>query len=413
MSIEEKIEKRLKDLRTGLMTEDVDVSDIEQIVEDTREFILKVGREIRRIIESEKAEGRLPTVTLDNWYELLQIFEANILEISDVRAVKLPENFRATASCDVSTEPIRRGEFIFVAAPTGAGKDSLVARIISESKIGRPVVLNVDKFRQYYTLFEDYLDAKYPGGLKDKTFAMQTRDFSNDIYTVMEQLLLENFPGINIIITGTLSEPEWVKMIFKRIKAVTHTQYTTRMYGLIAKKGICHIATVQRYLSLIREDKPGTARYTSKEYLNVTVDNFARNFGVFEDIFNTEAGVIDSISLFRRAERLGENEESLKERRLYTTESDIGNISTNGKVQPLIRGMINAECEISEIELERLLEQAEKFKKYLMLQGVYTEVRDTINSFMPRGLGRTGLKTPALLSPQLPQLPSLDGGAVR
>ena len=78
----------------------------------------------------------------------------------------------------------------------------------------------MDKFRHYYPVFLERIKVDYPDGMKDKDFAAQTNGFAYEIYYTMQRLLLENFPGTNIIITGTIRDYEWVEETFKRFNLI-------------------------------------------------------------------------------------------------------------------------------------------------------------------------------------------------
>ena len=165
------------------------------------------------------------------------------------------------------TQAKKEAELIFVAAPTGAGKDHLVVKLNYQNPEKRYVELNMDIFRQYFPFFiED------TSKITDKNFASVTNEFSYEIYATIQEIILQEFPGTNIIITGTLRETDWVEDVFRRFKDDPKTAYKTKLLGLSVPKKESAISVIYRYLTIINSQKerlkkyPGTARYTTMKY---------------------------------------------------------------------------------------------------------------------------------------------------
>ena len=333
--------------------------------------------EIKRIIKEETEAGRLSDLKDEDVDLLAQIVMSELL----VKKIK-SENFRA------SNEQVerRQADLIFIAAPTGAGKDTLVRKISHDNPDKKYIVLNMDMFRSYYVYFKEYLLGVYPDGLTDRTFATQTNGFSYEIYYTIQRLVLENFPGTNVIITGTIREIDWVEETFKVFKADPYTEYTNKMYGLAVPKKICAVSAIERYLYSIKRYAPGTARYVNAEYYSDTTDNYIRNFGYFEDMVNSGSGILDVIEVYKRSIRQSDFSEdtllysSIPSRRKYPT------MTLTAK--QIVAEIINYDTDIGLIKLASLLDKVAIEKDYLMEQGLYKEVLCAIHEFASKETGR-------------------------
>ena len=72
----------------------------------------------------------------------------------------------------------KNGELIFVGAPTGAGKDYLVAKISSQNREKRYVELNMDIFRHVNGILQGHPDMKHIPGIDMTTRFFRTRFIS-------------------------------------------------------------------------------------------------------------------------------------------------------------------------------------------------------------------------------------------
>ena len=326
----------------------------------------KIKGEIKRIFREERESGRFSILSSDSSSDvdlLLQILMSEFL----IQKVK-KENFRES---DEDIEK-RKAEFVFIAAPTGAGKDTLVRKVIHDNPDKKYVVLNMDMFRSYYGYFFEHLLANWPNGLTDRTFAKQTNGFSYEIYYTMQRLLLENFPGTNIIITGTIRETDWVEETFRVFRSTPYTEYTNKLFALAVPKKICEISVIQRYLASITLDKPGTARYVSVDYYNDTTANYIKNFEYFERILNSGIGIIDTVEVYKRSNGINDyNEDTL----LYTsdvTRRRTPNVSISAS--QIVAGIVNQDVDIGPLKIADLVDTVELMKNYLIEQGLYREI---------------------------------------
>lgn len=154
----------------------------------------------------------------------------------------------------------KNADLIFVAAPTGAGKDSLVAKLEHDRPEKNYIELNMDRFRLYYKSILPDLK------LQDITYAEQTNELSYEIYYVIQQLLLNEFPGTNVIITGTLGETDWVENTFRMYKANEFTNYRITLASLAVPYMDSAFSILKRYVSLVDmyildKNADGTVKY--------------------------------------------------------------------------------------------------------------------------------------------------------
>lgn len=264
--------------------------------------MIDLNNKIKELIEEETKKGRFSVLNTTNNVKLIEQIINNYKKTNDIG--KENEN----------NDTIKNAELIFVAAPTGAGKDSLVARICHQNPEKHFIELNMDIFRHYFPLFVDKI-----GELKDKNFAEVTNEFSYEIYYTIQEILLQEFPGTNIIITGTLRDVDWVEKTFERFKADEKTNYTVKISCLAVPKKESAISVIHRYLGIVDSQKdklesyPGTARFTSMKYHNETFEKFPNNFTYFQNKFYEEPGrLIDSIDVHKR----GKNDYDLDENTL-------------------------------------------------------------------------------------------------
>ena len=193
--------------------------------------MIDLSKKIKEVIDSKTEDGTF-SVLDDSSIELIQ---------------QIFENYGHTNSLEQDMENIpKQAELIFIAAPTGAGKDSLVIKFNMESPEKRYIELNMDIFRHYFTRFIPDVTK-----LKDKTFAQDTNEFLYEIYATIQEILLSEFPGTNIIITGTLRETDWVEETFRKYKANDLTNYTIRLVALAVPKKESGISVIKRYVTLV------------------------------------------------------------------------------------------------------------------------------------------------------------------
>ena len=172
---------------------------------------------------------------------------------------------------NTSLEALPSAEMIYLGAPTGAGKDTLVRKIIIDNPDKNYVVLNMDIFRHYHNeiLFSNKR-------ISDIDFAKQTNQTSYELYYIIQEIILREFPGTNVIVTGTMRDIEWVKEIIERYKKDTKTNYNTRLVTLAVPTRESSFSIFERYLSMVdtRNGKNTPLRYTDLKYHDDTIQKF-------------------------------------------------------------------------------------------------------------------------------------------
>lgn len=352
------------------------------------ELVKRIASEIKRIIEEESKAGRF-SILCDKYVDLIVQIVISEIMIGKIRK----ENFRA--SDEIANRQM--AELIFIAAPTGAGKDTLVRKVAHNNSDKKYVVLNMDIFRHYYSAFQDFLKSKYPGGLTDREFALQTNGFSYEIYYTMQRLILDNFPGTNVIITGTIRETGWVEDTFRIFKSNPYTQYTNKLLALAVPKNICAFSAIERYLLSIKKYEPGTARYVSSDYYSDTTEKFTTNLSYFERIVNSGEGLIDVIEVYKRSTIQNDfSEDTL----LYTSDASKNVVrDTKLTATQVVESIINADADVGLIKIAVLLDRIKLMQEYLKAQGLYQEVLVAIKAFaekekMKKSINQIGDTTP-------------------
>ena len=313
---------------------------------------------IKNIIEQETKKGHFKVLNQDSDVEVIQQILSNYEKTNSIKH-------------DFNDLP-KKAEMIFVAAPTGAGKDTLVARLCHKNPEKKYIELNMDIFRQYFSQFLESI-----GELTDKNFAEKTNDFSYEIYFTVQEMLLREFPGTNIIITGTLRETNWVQKTFERFKSDEKTDYNTKLACLAVPKKESAISIIKRYISIVNvnsqygrrlEKYPGTARYTTMQYHDETFERFPKSLEYFEQKFLEEPGkLIDTIEVYKRGTFVYDLDEDT---RVYTSEDkDDTRTALDAITQLRIK---NYEIEFEEISA--LVHRIMNNKEYLKSQNTLREV---------------------------------------
>ena len=279
----------------------------------------------------------------------------------------------------------KEAELILVVAPTGAGKDSLVNRINYENPEKNYIELNMDMFRHYFSKFIEDTDE-----LKDKTFAEQTNEFSYEMYYTIQEILLQEFPGTNIIITGTLWQTDWIEETLKKYKDNEYTNYTTTISSLAVPSKDSAFSIIKRYVSIVDNEVkkindddeliyspdfvPGTARYTSLKYHDETFEKFPINLKYFQNLFEN-GKYIDCMKVYKRANKENDYSENTL---VYSSDLDE---SGEDAVQ-VVKKIQNAVSQITEEDIIDLCDRIKDRKnmKYLKNQDLFNDiVRDLSN----------------------------------
>ena len=141
--------------------------------------------------------------------------------------------------------------------------------------------------------------------ISDKDFAKATNQTSYELYYIIQELILQEFPGTDVIVTGTMRDFDWVQEIVNRYKNDQKTNYDISLVSLAVPINESALSIFERYLRLVDErnqDSDEPLRYTDLEYHNDTVHKFATNFRLIEDDFhqNPNTRLFNSIKLYRR-----------------------------------------------------------------------------------------------------------------
>ena len=319
---------------------------------------------IREIINQELDSGRF-----------FFFFETSVNLIEQIIS-----NYEVTnnLSQDFSNLP-KKADLIFVAAPTGAGKDSLVSRLNYANPDKNYIELNMDMFRHYFSKFIPDVQ------LHDRTFAEQTSEFSYEMYYVIQEILLTEFPGTNIIITGTLWKTDWVEETFKKYKANENTDYKITLASLAVPEKDSAFSILKRYVSIVdngiigkdnngniiySEDfLPGSARYTNLDYHNATFDKFPENLKYFQDMFQ-RGELIDCMEVYKRSAKESDFSENTL---VYSSENpEQANISA----LDVIMQLRNSDSQITQDDIFSLFEVLtdDKNQAYFKGQKVIEEI---------------------------------------
>ena len=311
---------------------------------------------IKELIEQETSKGHFSVLDSSN-VELIEQILRNYQHSNNLKEYS-PD------------EPIKKAELIFVAAPTGAGKDALVARLNHQNPEKNYIELNMDIFRHYFPEF-----IKEPQNLTDKNFAQMTNEFAYELYYTIQELLLQEFPGTNIIITGTLRETDWVEDTFKKFKEDENTDYSVKLVCLAVPKLESSLSVIHRYVEIVNTQKnrleyyPGTARYTTLQYHDETYERFPKSLEYFQEIFEKEPGkMIDCIEVHKRGQSIYDLDENTK---IFSTEDGNNEAKTPLEAVTKLRSK-PYQAKFEKIDL--IMNKIRDNKTYLESQGTLIEI---------------------------------------
>ena len=319
---------------------------------------MDLKEKIREIIEKERSSNHFSILDTNKSVDLIAQIIKNYEDLGKIEA----------EDKNLENGEKKKGELIFVAAPTGAGKDNLVAKLNYQNKDKNYIELNMDIFRYYFPFFIDKI-----GKLTDKTFAKETNEFSYEIFSTIQEVLFSEYPGTNIIITGTLREIDWVEEVFKKAKSDEKTDYNVKLACLAVPKKASSIAVIYRYLGIINVGKerlekyPGTARYTTMEYHDETYERFPKNFEYFERKFKENPGeLIDCIEIYNRSKNVTDMKENS---RVYSSDEDKDTTALE-----VVNELRNKDYKVDYESFSLLVSRIIKNKEYLKSQGTLKEV---------------------------------------
>ena len=272
-------------------------------------------------------------------------------------------------------------KMIYLGAPTGAGKDILVRKLEQLEPNKRYVVLNMDIFRHYHSEITGEC-----GTILDKDYAKRTNQSSYEMYYLIQELILREFPGTNIIVTGTLKDLDWVKSIMKRYKEDSDTNYEVELDTLAVEKNESAFSIFERYLNLVdaRDDSVRALRFTDIGYHEATTRDFIKNVRALEEDMKTEPEdkrLIDGIKVFGRSKNIFDATEN-------TTMYDSSYPERYGdSCIPVISKKMNTFATIDNDRIERLLDILRRNKRYLISQGLYKDILDALKEILVSQLG--------------------------
>lgn len=264
-----------------------------------------------------------------------------------------------------SVNPSPKAEMIYLGAPTGAGKDTLVRKIMQDNPDKDYVILNMDMFRHYYSEFSNGTEE-----ISDKNFARKTNQVSYEIYYMIQEIILKEFSGTNVIVTGTMKDLEWVKEIVTRYKNASKTNYSISLVALAVPINESAFSIFERYLHMVNtRDSSGTPlRYTDLGYHNDTTKEFISNVRFFEDdLHQSHNSYFDSIRVYRRNKNIFDlSEETL----LYDSKNPTPNKCASAHLHEI---MYSTQI-IEPSRISQLLDIVKSNSDYLKSQGLYKDV---------------------------------------
>lgn len=288
------------------------------------------------------------------------ISDGNIknLTSADINLIaQIASNFKLSPKTD------KNAEMIFVAAPTGAGKDTLVRKLTSQNPDKNYVVLNMDMFRHYYKNI-----SKQVNDIHDKDFAKKTNDISYEIYYLIEELILNYYQGTNVILTGTMKDTPWIESILKKYK---NNKYDINLSVLTVPYQESAFSIFERYLNIVdtqlhsKTPDDSIIRYTDLKYHDETFTNFSKNLEYFEK----SKDLISSVSVYRRDKSIHD----LSEDTLIFSSTSPSNFK-EPTATATVQSILNSANIVSTERFSKLLELVERNSDYLKAQGLYNEI---------------------------------------
>ena len=262
---------------------------------------------------------------------------------------------------------IPNAKMIFLGAPTGFGKDTLVRKLTADNPNENFVVLNMDMFRHYHneiTGSDEYIS--------DKDFAVATNQTSYELYYIIQELILKEFPGTSVIITGTMRDFDWIKEIVERYKNDKQTNYAVSLVTLAVPIKESALSIFERYLRLVDERdlySNSPLRYTGLKYHNDTVHKFSTNIRQIEDNFyqNPQNRFFDSIKVYRRNKNIFDlSEDTL----IYDSQKPDPDKCAHAH----IFSIMGSEPTFSKERIDGILEVIKRNAEYLKHQGLYESI---------------------------------------
>ena len=272
---------------------------------------------------------------------------------------------------------IPEAQMIFLGAPTGSGKDTLIRKIETENQDINFVSLNMDMFRHYHN--EIMESDEY---ISDKDYAKITNQSSYELYYIIQELILHEFPGTNIIVTGTMRDLDWIKEICDRYRYDKKTKYKISLATLAVPTKESALSIFERYLRLVDTrdlDKPIPLRYTGLEYHDDSVKRFSNNIHFMENNMhqNPNNRYFSSIKVYRRSADITDLSED-------TLVYDSNNPDPNKCAHAHILSIMNSEPTFTPERVFELLDIIKRNSEYLKKQGLYESVLTNIKNIVTK-----------------------------
>ncbi len=313
---------------------------------------------IKNIIESEKA------IHSEDIQYLLPSHSALIAQII------------SNYNLQPTTSPTPEADMIFLGAPTGAGKDTLVRKLMLDNSDKNFIVLNMDMFRHYHNELSPTHEP-----ISDKEFARKTNQTSYELYYIIQETILREFPGTNTIVTGTIKDLTWVKEIVERYKNDPNTKYNISLATLAVPTTESAFSIFERYLNMVnnRESDTSPLRYTDLDYHNETIKDFISNIRYFEDNMhnNPRARFFNSIQVYRRHKDMFDLSED-------TLVYDSNKPDSEKCATTHLHDIMKSPCTIDSFRILNLLEIIKKNADYLKDQGLYKEILADLEKILPQ-----------------------------
>lgn len=272
---------------------------------------------------------------------------------------------------------IPSAEMVFLGAPTGAGKDTLVRKIMADSHCQNFVVLNMDMFRHYHN--EIIGTSEH---ISDKDYAKITNQTSYELYYIIQELILREFPGTNAIVTGTMRDIDWVKEIVERYRKDPNTKYHISLVTLAVPIKESAFSIFERYLRMVdtrEENSDAPLRYTDLSYHNDTVNKFSTNIHLIEEDFhaNPNSSLFDSIKVYRRNKDIFDLSENTL---VYDSSRPDPEKCAYGHIFDIMHSAPN----FSKERVTDLLDIIQKNSEYLKSQGLYKSILTDLESIITK-----------------------------
>lgn len=268
-----------------------------------------------------------------------------------------------------------RAKMIFLGAPTGSGKDTLVRKLTADNPNEDFVILNMDMFRHYHREITGSNDH-----ITDKNYAKATNQTSYELYYIIQELILREFPGTSVIVTGTMRDFDWIKEIVDRYKTDSKTKYDVSLVTLAVPIKESALSIFERYLRLVDErdtESPVPLRYTDLEYHNDTVHKFSQNIRLIEDNLHQDPThrLFDSIRVYRRNKDIFDiSEDTL----IYDSKKP----DPEKCAYAHIFSIMNSEPNITRERIAGILEVIKRNSDYLKSQGLLDSIPKDIESIV-------------------------------